>query len=160
MTVANVASWRETVSRNPKLKALESRKHARRRKSRPLPARRQPALVVTDHPEKMSEVLEDFVEPYLGLAHDYDSCNRLYGIAAIAWNMALFPPDTRQKRLDEACKGIDGQDFEDVKTLIAELVQRKERYFSDNRRAVVSFDLADQGDSYYLSVMSTLDASR
>lgn len=40
--------------------------------------------------------------------------------------------------------------------IIEMLVRRKEEHFAGNRRAIISFELADTGDDYHLSVASII----
>ena len=36
------------------------------------------------------------------------------------------------------------------------MVRQKQEHFAANQRAIVSFELTDRGDDYYLAVASTL----
>ena len=51
--------------------------------------------------EKMSEVLEDFVEPYRDLADTDDAFRKLLNLGMLAWNAALMPEDQRRAMIDE-----------------------------------------------------------
>ncbi|MFM6517934.1 MAG: hypothetical protein ACKPIC_15455, partial [Microcystis panniformis] len=44
----------------------------------------------------------------------------------------------------------------DIQELIQELIARKNRYFSENKRMIVDFELKELGSDYYLSVASSL----
>jgi len=46
---------------------------------------------------------------------------------------------------------------EDGRQLIKELMVRKERFFSQYRRMIIDFEVADTGGEWHLSVMSTAD---
>ena len=43
-----------------------------------------------------------------------------------------------------------------LRGILQELINRKEAYFSTNRRSVVDFVLTNTGDGYHLNVVSTL----
>lgn len=110
--------------------------------------------------EKMSEVLEDFVEPYRDLADTDDALRKLLSLALVAWNAALLPEDQRRAMIDEMVeaglsRGTEA-DRAQAREIIEMLVRRKEEHFAANRRAIVSFELTDRGDDYHLSVASTL----
>src|SRR4051812_46828121 len=45
--------------------------------------------------EKMSEVLEDFIEPYRDMADGENALRKLLTLALLAWNAALLPEDRR-----------------------------------------------------------------
>jgi hypothetical protein len=49
---------------------------------------------------KMSEVLEEFVEPYLDFAQNRSQREKLFSIAVIAWNLAIMPGNERQPMID------------------------------------------------------------
>jgi hypothetical protein len=110
--------------------------------------------------EKMSAVLEDFVEPYRALADTEDGFRNLLNLGMLAWNAALLPEDQRRAMIDEMlAAGLSrapGEVRARARELVEALVRRKEEHFAANRRMIVSFTLTDRGDDYHLSVASTL----
>lgn len=107
--------------------------------------------------EKMSEVLLAFVEPYQHLTTSYEAYQRLIGVAVIAWNAALLPADGRRELIAEAGKAItDKGTRRDLMAILDELIKRKERFFPDNKRFIVSYELSEAKEGYHLSVASTL----
>ena len=113
---------------------------------------------------KMWEVLEDFVEPYRELLTTKKTARKMFNLAKIAWNIALYPEAEQQERIDQFLGSISDDVFQgelkmkaDVQDFIQELVVRKNRYFSQYKRMIVDFELKDVGNGYYLSVASTLD---
>jgi hypothetical protein len=108
----------------------------------------------------MSEVLEDFVEPYRALAETEDDFRKLLHIGVLAWNAALMPDDRRRAFIDEMLEAglsrATGADRAQAREIVEMLVRRKLEHFAANRRAIVSFELTDTGDDYHLSVASTL----
>jgi hypothetical protein len=110
--------------------------------------------------EKMSEVLEDFIEPYRDSADTEDAFRKLLSMALVAWNAALLPEGERRAMIDEMiAAGLPRAaeaDRAQARGLIEAMVRRKEQHFAANRRAIISFELTDRGDDYHLSVASTL----
>ena len=110
--------------------------------------------------EKMSEVLEDFIEPYRDLADTEDAFRKLLNLGMLAWNAALLPEDQRRAIIDETLGAGLSRAFKSDRALAREfietLVRRKEEHFAANRRAIMSFELTDTGAGYHLSVASTL----
>ena len=114
--------------------------------------------------EKMSAVLLEFIEPYKHLATTYPAYDRLAGLAVFAWNAAVLKaqgrPDLLLGLMDEAIKAIvpseDQTARSDLRECLAELIQRKERYFSENQRIIVSYHLSETKRNYRLSVASML----
>ena len=109
---------------------------------------------------KMSEVLEEFVEPYKEFAETKKATRRLLTLATVAWNMTLFSPSEQQKMMEQFFTDEIVEANQELKAeiqkLIKELMERKNRYFSQYKRMIVDFELIDQGNGYYLSVASTL----
>ncbi len=110
--------------------------------------------------EKMSEVLEDFIEPYRVSARTQDELRKLLSLATVAWNAALLPEGQRRAMIDEMVEAglprAAETDRAQAREIIEMLVRRKEEHFTANRRAIISFELTDTGDDYHLSVASTL----
>ena len=110
---------------------------------------------------KMSKVLEAFVEPYLELADTEHGKAMLFHLAVVAWNAALLPEEKRQTMIDEVlkegAKQIPKKGQRDLKLLLAAMIQRKLSHFAENRRYIVSIELTEMGQDYYLSVASTPD---
>ncbi len=109
--------------------------------------------------EKMSEVLEEFIEPWRDLVDSRAAFDRLIGTAIIAWNAALLPKDERQKMLDAAAVAIkatsDKQTLKDFHVIMADFIRHKERHFAKNKRFIVSYQVQETKDGYHLSVAST-----
>ena len=112
--------------------------------------------------EKMSEVLEDFVKPYLKIAHFSETALRkLYGMGMLAWNAALMPEAKRQEMIAKFMQLSLSETSETDRMAFLEmlktLIQRKERFFAANRRAILSFAITVVGpEDYHINVASTL----
>ncbi len=110
--------------------------------------------------EKMSEVLEELVEPYRDQAEGYDAFKKLLQLGVLAWNAALLPEEKRQVMVDEILAAgfarASAADRAEVRQFIEAMIRRKEELFAANRRAIISFELTDRGDDFYISVASTL----
>lgn len=109
---------------------------------------------------KMSEVLKSFVEPYLDLAHNGTERRKLLEIAIIAWNLAIMPEAERQPMIDQlianCVKTNDPLAQQDTREIISELIDRKQKFFKNNKRFIIDFQLKDTGKQLHLSVASTL----
>ena len=124
------------------------------------PFAHQEIVVEPEDAAKMSDVLEDFVEPYRDTADTKDAYQKLLMLGMMAWNAALLPVKEQQNMLQQLLDRLPHTSAEDKKALMAflrELIERKLKYFSQNRRAILSIDLQETGDGYYLSVASTLE---
>lgn len=120
------------------------------------------STVTVDAPpgmEKMSDVLERFVEPYLKDCTGIEEGRKLFGMAVVAWNAALASEEKRKSMVDdlieEAFPRRSDADRRVARQLLEELIVRKTAYFSTVRRLIVGFELRDTGQSYHLSVISS-----
>ena len=120
-----------------------------------------PELVINPKGEvKMSEVLEEFAEPFLDSATTRHRREALFTIAIAAWNAALLPKAEREtsitQLLDTIYNSDRPSDRQEIREIIDIMVARKEEFFADNRRYILNFSLEERGNRFYLSVVSTL----
>src|SRR5215831_16721537 len=106
--------------------------------------------------EKMSEVLWEFVAPYMPLAPEREAVEKLLAMAIAAWNVTLFPVGERAQRLRELSTTLPAEARTDFLALIREMMIRKERYFAQNTRYILNYELTEGRESYHLNVLSTL----
>ncbi len=108
----------------------------------------------------MSEVLEDFVEPYRDFDGTQDEFRNLLNMGMLAWNAALLPEHERpamiEKLLAAGLSRASEADRALARQFVELLVRRKLEHFAANRRAIISFQLTDRGGDYHISVASTL----
>ena len=112
--------------------------------------------------EKMSEVLDDFVQPYYNLIGDdtLESRRKMLTLAVAAWNVTLLPEDQQEEQIDSLIeKGMPGLSRDDKKaarSLIQSMIDWKQSQFADNKRFIMSFELTETQEGYHLAVASTL----
>lgn len=109
---------------------------------------------------KMSDVLEEFVEPYQQFAETEEAYRKLLTTAMVAWNVMLFPEKDRSSRLDELLDTLPEDVREDGRQTIEELMVRKKRFFSQYRRMILDFEVEDTGNKWHLSIISTASPAR
>jgi hypothetical protein len=112
---------------------------------------------------RMSDVLEDFVEPFIHYLPDEPDLNAYRGLLSLgmaAWNAALTPDLLKRQRLidDVIRSGLCSatQDQAIFRQLVDELIVRKERHFAGYNRPILDFVLEDRGDSWHLTVASVV----
>ena len=106
--------------------------------------------------EKMSEVLWEFLAPYMPLAPDREAVAKLLAMVIAAWNVTLFPVGERAQRLRELSTTLPAEARTDFLELIQEMMIRKEWYFAQNTRYILNYELTERRASYHLNVLSTL----
>lgn len=108
---------------------------------------------------KMSEVLAEFVSPYQRIAKSRNAYESLLEIAILAWNISILPEDKQQKFFDKAIQQViklDSLTQQDIKNLLNDLLTRKKKYFADDKRLIMDFQLQEIGSRYHLSVATRL----
>jgi len=109
---------------------------------------------------KMSDVLEQFVEPYLRFPRTAEEHRKLLTLATLAWNAALLPPGDCEKMITEVLHaGLPAaaeQVRAEAKDIVDMLVLRKRLLFADNSRRIINFDFTETADGFHLAVASTL----
>jgi hypothetical protein len=104
---------------------------------------------------KMSEVLEEFVEPYYLDDMTYEEAHKLFTIGVIAWNMSFFDEADREKEVRKFAGGF--HDMTDgILSIIGPMIDRKVQYFGQYDRIILNFQLTDTGETFHLSVASSL----
>jgi uncharacterized protein YaaR (DUF327 family) len=110
--------------------------------------------------EKMSEVLEEFVKPYLEFSDNHVARKELFSTAVAAWNLALLPDDKRSACLTEMIESsvdkIDKLTQQNLREIFNEMVARKLDLFPNNKRIIYNFQLQESKNKFYLSVASSL----
>jgi hypothetical protein len=106
---------------------------------------------------KMSAVLEEFIAPYREVADTEDALRKLLTTALVAWNAALLPAQEREAHLEKIFETFPKEVRADGMAVIGELMERKERYFSEYTRMILDYELTDTGENYHLVVISTVD---
>ena len=108
----------------------------------------------------MSEVLTDFVEPYLEFADTDEAYRKLLTLAVTAWNASLLPEEEQRDMVDrifgEALPAATEELKTDLKEIMSILIARKKKFFSEYTRTIIDFELTDRGRDYHLTVASTL----
>jgi hypothetical protein len=107
--------------------------------------------------EKMSEVLLDFIEPYKEFADTTEAMHRLIATALVAWNTALWPEAEQAEHLEQISKALPADTVDDFYAIVGAMIERKNRFFAEYTRLILDYELTDTGDSYHVSVISTLN---
>jgi hypothetical protein len=109
---------------------------------------------------KMSDVLERFAEPYLEFVDTTEQHRKLFTLAALAWNASFLPPGEQAKMIDEVLGAGFPADAGELKAglkeIVGALIARKQALFSGYTRKIINFELTDAGNSFHLTVASTL----
>ena len=106
---------------------------------------------------KMSELLIDFMQPYLEAAETLEQYRSLVGMAAIAWNIASLPPPMRPEMLQNLEEFMPSTSSGAFQEIIDELIKRKETYFADVDRLIIQYDVTETDDGgWHLAIASNM----
>lgn len=116
-------------------------------------------IAATAGEEKMSAILLRFIEPYRRLVEGYQGMERLVSVAMVAWNAAILDAAGQTGFLDQLIESALPKDEavrRDFRETIHGMIQRKQRYFGNYQRIVVSYKVTNRKHDYHLSVASML----
>ena len=110
---------------------------------------------------KMSEVLLEYVEPFLDETETYEDRSNLIDFAMMAWNLALIPEESRKELLTEfvteICSEIEEvEEQKTLKQLMNQLIKRKLKFFAEEERFVKEYKLTENGGRIHLAVASSV----
>lgn len=103
----------------------------------------------------MSEVLREFAEPYEPFASTEEDYKALYGVAALAWNMALSSRKEREQAIRDMVREGMPPIPKEARLVIDELIHRKQRYFAEYDRIILDYHVTMVPEGVYLRVVST-----
>jgi hypothetical protein len=107
--------------------------------------------------EKMSDVIHRFAEPLRD--ENGDVPPNMIRFAILVWNASLLPKDKQEEAFRDIIKALPGNVRglrEGALSTISILLERKEKYFSDNKRVIIDYDITETEDMLNLNVISTV----
>ncbi|MFX0197590.1 MAG: hypothetical protein ACFFCW_15825 [Candidatus Hodarchaeota archaeon] len=118
-------------------------------------------VVETPGKEKMSEVILDFAKPLLENCDDNSELiKKAVAIAIIVWNISLLPEKDHDNAIQDISSKLspseNASDYVAMMSYIDMLMERKKKYFLNNRRAIISYHFSDVQGGVHLNVASTL----
>jgi hypothetical protein len=122
----------------------------------------QDVLTKPPNQEKMSKVLLDFARPLLDRADEDEHFDKVIALAAACWNAALFPQEKQEACINDLIGIISTSgspdDVDMARETIGTLLERKKRYFSENERFIVDYQITNSENQRNVLVASTLPA--
>lgn len=112
-------------------------------------------FVDRENVEKMSDILEDFVSPFIRKLKKIHQVERFFKLAITVWNLTFLPEELQQLTINKMIETVsqDEKDIQgDLGEIINALVERKKRYFSHVNRIITDFSLSKAGGEYNIAV--------
>lgn len=109
---------------------------------------------------KMSEVLIEYIEPFLAGKENYQEYSNFLKIAVMSWNMSLVSEEKGQELLKTLFPGnsSDPEEIEDekeVQRIVKKLIKRKLKFFTEEKRFITDFKLTENSGRFHISVASS-----
>jgi hypothetical protein len=108
---------------------------------------------------KMSEVLEQFVAPYLDDEDSYEEREFFFELAILAWNCAVFPASEREKLMESFFEDLGNplepesiEATQELSGFVEELIERKLDVFPKDNRIIRDFQLTQHEAGFHISV--------
>lgn len=120
----------------------------------------------SSQPGGMSEVLVEFMEPYLKatseqpLASLQEMPGKLVTVAVFAWNLSFMPEERRRNTIDQVVASMSGGSEPlrtDMRQVFSVLVERRLRDFSEHELLVVDFEVVGRDDGHQLVVKAVAE---
>ncbi len=101
--------------------------------------------------EKMSDVILRFAEP---LQDEYGIVEPdMIRFAILVWNASLLPQEAQNKAIEDLTKLVPSFDREARQVILSTanmLLERKEQYFSDNKRFIMDYHIRETSRRIHL----------
>ena len=110
---------------------------------------------------KMSEVLLEYIQPFLEDTETYQERSKLVDVAVMAWNLSLISEEKRQEFVTQVVTELFSEPEEievqkEFKRLVNKSIKRKLKFFAEEERFVKDFKLTENAGDLHLSVASSL----
>lgn len=105
--------------------------------------------------ERMSTVLERFADPYVRQARNDSDYRTIINLAVGAWNVSTLPAERQAEFLDSLVNVLPPAKRQNLRELMLEMIERKQRFFADNQRFILEHQLTLVGGEFHLAVIST-----
>lgn len=117
-------------------------------------------FIVQKSPDKvkMSDVLKKFVEPIYPQDEDIELRKNVLILAVIAWNIAVMEdvsPKESRKIFEDSLKVIPIGERMVARRMVENLAKDKKARFPHIKRLIVDFELTENDDEEFLSVVSS-----
>ncbi len=103
----------------------------------------------------MSEVLKEFVTPYLPRDWGQEDLERVLKAAVTAWNISLLPFERQLHTFRDLSEIMGRSEAREFAPVLAAMILRKVEHFSAHKRFIVSYEVSRRLHDFHLSVAST-----
>lgn len=105
---------------------------------------------------KMSEVITDFIQPFLEFAADEEAREFIVMSAIMAWNTNLLPPNEQKKFIKKFRKELGFIDAKLFKSILSAMADYKKENYPELKRYILDYQLLHTKDSMHLNVVSSM----
>ena len=108
---------------------------------------------------KMSDEIEELVNPYSEDVTSLNEYQNLIALACIAWNTANLPKRKQKKSVQDGLRTLPDMSADlrqEMSTLLTDLIERKELLFPENHCMIVNFKVTETKKNFRIAIASTL----
>ncbi|MEA2563109.1 MAG: hypothetical protein QOH06_4613 [Acidobacteriota bacterium] len=109
--------------------------------------------------EKISACLIELIRPYLPEEAGIQAWQAGIAMAAMAWNLALLPAPGRDREIGRMFQQAEALALDDpllLEDLLQLLITRKLRFYPDDPRLILSWEVRKAGSRVHVTAMATL----
>ena len=109
--------------------------------------------------EKISACLIELILPYLPEEAGIQAWRAGIAMAAMAWNLALLPESERDREIARMFQQAEARALDDpllLEDLLQLLITRKLRFYPDDPRLILSWEVRKAGSRVHVTAMATL----
>jgi hypothetical protein len=126
----------------------------------------QKIIALPEGHKKMSELILEFIEPYMVHTDSDEDVRMLMPLAVMAWNASMLPDDEMEAMLEEAVNMIEDavpddplskSDREELLDLLDDMVEHKRKHFARYTKGIADYEITEREDGFHLSVISFAD---
>lgn len=112
-------------------------------------------LIWKDDGDKLSEAIVELAQPLLEKCSNFEEQKKLLSFSILVWNMCNVPEKEadkfRKDLYEKICKG-DKQAIRDMDEIMGYLIARKNRFYKNDKRFIVSYNITKTKDGLHLDV--------
>lgn len=110
------------------------------------------------HPRKVSEMLNQYAGDFISLGVDLEEKKSQLDCVVLAWNLALFDEETRNKHIQYAITYLrekepdfEESEYEEFENNIKTLIDKKNMLFPNEKKFIVSADIYFADGQFHLT---------
>lgn len=119
------------------------------------------AKIIIEPPDqvKMSEVIMDFVRPFLEGAPNRQARENMILVTITAWNLCLLPKKEQKKVLAkfQTEESMNDEGINVIKAMLKAISAYKKEFYPDVNRFILDYEFTESRNDMHLNVVSSME---